>query len=190
MHSDRSTELPIRVRHRLGDSRRPITFLEPAGEPAYTSRGMFVAALERLEGHVIVDLSGMFIDDSLIGAIHGKARALGAAGYRLELVAPPSAPFARIVDLDSGRLTRTTTIPLRRRTWYVKPRGRGWAVQRQDAGSADSLHATKEAAIARGVELGQRAHGRLRIKGLDGRVESEHTFMGCASGHEHKAGGG
>ena len=70
-----------------------------------------------------------------------------------------------------------TTTPWRRRTWYVKPRGRRWAVQRQDARFADSLHDTKDAAIARGVELGQRAEGRLRIKGIDGRVESERTFV-------------
>jgi hypothetical protein len=50
-------------------------------------------------------------------------------------------------------------------------------VQRQDARFADSLHDTKDAAIARGVELGQRAEGRLRIKGVDGRVESERTFV-------------
>jgi hypothetical protein len=51
----------------------------------------------------------------------------------------------------------TTNIPWRRRTWYVKPRGRRWAVQRQDSQMADNLHDTKDAAIARGIEISQRA---------------------------------
>jgi hypothetical protein len=63
-----------------------------------------------------------------------------------------------------------------RRTWYVKQRGSRWAVQRQGASHADSLHEDKEDAIARGLELGRRNHGRLRIKGRDGRVVEEHTF--------------
>jgi hypothetical protein len=64
--------------------------------------------------------------------------------------------------------------PLYRRTWYVKPRGRRWALQRQDAQSADSLHDRKEDAIARGIEIVERNRGRLRIKGKDGRVEDEY----------------
>jgi hypothetical protein len=184
--SGRSNELTVRVRHGLGDSRRAVTLIEPARGHAYASRGMLVAALERVEGHVILDLSSAFVDDALIGAIHGKARTLGKQGYRLELVVPHTAPFATL-DLDSARLIRTTTIPWRRRTWYVKPRGRRWAVQRQDAASADSLHDTREAAITRGVELGQRAQGRLRVKGPDGRVESEHTFTGLPLCHGHEA---
>jgi hypothetical protein len=45
-----------------------------------------------------------------------------------------------------------------------------------DAMNADSTHDTKEAAIARGTEIAKRAHGRLRIKGLDGRLEEEWVF--------------
>ena len=55
-------------------------------------------------------------------------------------------------DRTSGR---PMTIPLRRRTWYVRARGRRWAVQREDAMSADSLHDSRDAAIRRasGAEL-------------------------------------
>jgi hypothetical protein len=41
---------------------------------------------------------------------------------------------------------------------------------------AASTHDTKEAAIVRGTEIAKRAHGRLRIKGLDGRLEEERVF--------------
>jgi hypothetical protein len=70
----------------------------------------------------------------------------------------------------------STTVPWRKRTWYVKPRGRRWAVQRQDASVAESLHDSKDDAIARGIEVGKRANGRVRVKAIDGRVEQELTF--------------
>jgi anti-anti-sigma regulatory factor len=96
----------IRVRHGLGDSRRPITVIQAVGEHDYASRAMLARALEPVDGHVIVDLSSCaFIDTTAIGAIIGKALALGKAGHRLELVVPPTAPFARMVDrLQVGML--------------------------------------------------------------------------------------
>jgi hypothetical protein len=69
-----------------------------------------------------------------------------------------------------------TTTPLRKSTWYVRPRGRRWAVLRQDAVCADSLHETKAAAIARGVELARRARGYVRIKAPSGRIEEGRDF--------------
>jgi hypothetical protein len=78
-------------------------------------------------------------------------------------------------------VTHESAIPWRTRTWYVKPRGRRWSVQRQDAARAESLHDTREHAIARGIEIGQRAHGRLRVKALNGRVELELTFTDLPS---------
>ena len=65
---------------------------------------------------------------------------------------------------------------LRRRTWFVEPRGRRWSVRRQDAIHADSVHDSKEDAIARGIDLGRRAGGRCRVKARDGHVEREHVF--------------
>jgi hypothetical protein len=41
---------------------------------------------------------------------------------------------------------------------------------------ADSIHATKDAAIARAVELGKRHGGGVRIKGRDGRIQDERTY--------------
>jgi anti-anti-sigma regulatory factor len=96
----------IRVRHGLGDARRPITVIEAIGAHDYGSRAMLVRALESVDGHVIVDLSSCtFIDTTVIGAIIGKALALDRVGHRLELVMPPTAPFARMVDrLQIGML--------------------------------------------------------------------------------------
>jgi anti-anti-sigma regulatory factor len=96
----------VRVRTGLGDARRPTTVIHVVGEHDYGSRAMLVEALEPVDGHVIVELSSCtFIDTSAIGAIIGKALALGKAGHRLELVVPRSAPLARTVDrLQVGML--------------------------------------------------------------------------------------
>jgi hypothetical protein len=68
-------------------------------------------------------------------------------------------------------------IELRRRTWLVKQRGQRWCVQRQDGTHADSLHERKEDAIARGADLGARAHGRLIVKDQSGRVVDERVYF-------------
>jgi anti-anti-sigma regulatory factor len=68
------------------------------GEHDYASRGMLEAALEPLDGHVVVDLtSSTFIDTAVIGAILGKALALGKTGHRAKLVVPPTSPLAQTV---------------------------------------------------------------------------------------------
>jgi anti-anti-sigma regulatory factor len=93
----------------LGDARRPITVIQAIGEHDYAARAMLVTALERSEGHVIVDLTTCtFIDTTVMGAIIGKALALGKAGHRLELVVPRSAPFARTID----QLRVSTLLPV------------------------------------------------------------------------------
>jgi anti-anti-sigma regulatory factor len=87
------------VQHALGTLRTPITVIQLVGEHDYGSRGTLVAALEPVNGHVVVDLTTCTrIDTSLIGALIGKALALGKQGYRLELVVPRTAPFARTID--------------------------------------------------------------------------------------------
>jgi hypothetical protein len=67
-------------------------------------------------------------------------------------------------------------VSAKRKLWDVKRRGRGWAVQRVDAVAADSIHAQRAHAIARGLEIAGNAHGRLRIKDVRGRVEREVSF--------------
>jgi hypothetical protein len=99
----------VRVRHGLGDSRRPITVIHVCGEHDYAARAILVAALEPLAGHIVVDLTPCtFLDPSVIGAIIGKALALGKTDNRLELVVPGSGSVSRMV----GRLGIDALIPL------------------------------------------------------------------------------
>jgi hypothetical protein len=62
-------------------------------------------------------------------------------------------------------------------TWTVEPRSDGrWAVQRDGSKRAASLHNAKDAAVARGTELGRRHQGQLRIKGAEERIQDERTY--------------
>src|SRR6476646_5364869 len=99
MGSPERSRPSIRIRHGLGDARRPTTVIHVVGEHDYGSRSMLIEALEPVDGHLVVDLSRCtFIDKSVIAAIIAKALALGKAGHRLELVVPRTAPLARTVD--------------------------------------------------------------------------------------------
>jgi hypothetical protein len=65
----------------------------------------------------------------------------------------------------------------KRMVWSVEPRPDGrWAVQRDGSKRADSLHDGKQTAVTRGVELGKRHRGQLRVKGQDGRLQDERTY--------------
>lgn len=64
-----------------------------------------------------------------------------------------------------------------RKVWNVEPRDGGkWAVQREGATRAESVHAAKDAAVKRSVELGTRHRGEVRIKGRDGSIQDERTY--------------
>ena len=80
--------------------------IEVVGDQA--SPALLVFALDSLEGHVLVDLTRCAsIDTAMIGAIIGKALELGKAGSRLEVVVPPTAPFACTAErLRVGMLLR------------------------------------------------------------------------------------
>lgn len=80
----------------------------------------------------------------------------------------------RCLDVAASRVPTAMTKRLVR---SVEPRPDGsWAVQRDGTKRADSLHQTKDAAVARGVDLGTRNNGQLRIKGKDGRIQDERTY--------------
>jgi hypothetical protein len=64
----------------------------------------------------------------------------------------------------------------KRMTWDVEPRAGTWAVQREGASRAASLHRRQEDAIARGSALAERNRGQLRIKARDGSIRDERTY--------------
>jgi anti-anti-sigma regulatory factor len=101
-HVDRRDEAlrpTVKVRSGLRSADTPMTVIHTIGEHDYASREILAATLEGVDGHVVVDLTRCtFIDTAVIGALVGKALALGKRGYRLELVVPRSAPFARKVE--------------------------------------------------------------------------------------------
>ena len=52
----------------------------------------------------------------------------------------------------------------------VEPRPKGWAVQTDGTQRADSLHAKKSDAVARGRELAENKKTELVIKNEDGKI--------------------
>jgi Uncharacterized protein conserved in bacteria (DUF2188) len=64
----------------------------------------------------------------------------------------------------------------KRETRDVEPRANQWAVQREGAARANSLHDHQDDAIKRAIELARRADGQLRVKGKDGQIRDERTY--------------
>lgn len=61
---------------------------------------------------------------------------------------------------------------------HVVPRGNGdWAVEREGADRASSIHNLKQEAIERGKELAKDAPlGQVIIHKRDGTIQTEHTY--------------
>jgi anti-anti-sigma regulatory factor len=96
---DEEAEPTVKVRRGLGSAHVPVTVIHASGEHDYSSRSLLASTLEGLEGHVIVDFSGCtFLHSAVIGALLRKAITLAKKGYRLELVVPASASFARKLE--------------------------------------------------------------------------------------------
>ena len=57
-----------------------------------------------------------------------------------------------------------------RMDYHVVPRSGRWAVTRQNADRASSLHDTQREAIEAGRELAQHSRSELLIHGRDGRI--------------------
>jgi uncharacterized protein DUF2188 len=62
------------------------------------------------------------------------------------------------------------------RTWTVTPRRGTWVVKRRDATRSDSVHATREQAIERGLDLARRHEGRLRVAAPGRGIVEDHVF--------------
>lgn len=60
--------------------------------------------------------------------------------------------------------------------YHVVPHEEGWAVKKNGAERASSLHATKDEAIERGRELARPAAGQLIVHRQDGTIQTEYTY--------------
>jgi hypothetical protein len=90
----------VRVRHGLGDSRRPIALAEVEGAHTVHTTAKLISALDEIRGHLILDLTRCAsLDAAAMRAILGKALELGKRGCRLELIVPASGPLTRTIDV-------------------------------------------------------------------------------------------
>ena len=63
--------------------------------------------------------------------------------------------------------------------------GKRWEVQKEGSNRASAIEVTQRAAIERGKELAKSAPiGQVKIKGRDGRIRSEHTYVADPSRYE------
>lgn len=59
---------------------------------------------------------------------------------------------------------------------HVVPRGDQWAVQREGADKASSLHSTQADAIDAGRRIAQREHGELFIHRQNGQIRDRDSY--------------
>ena len=62
------------------------------------------------------------------------------------------------------------------KNYHVVPHDDGWAVKRQNASRASSVHSTQKAAIDAGIPLAKKTEGELRIHGKDGRIRDTDSY--------------
>lgn len=61
-------------------------------------------------------------------------------------------------------------------SFVVRSSPDGWMVQREGKKSPVSMHRKKDAAVRRGRSLAKRAHGVLKIKGRNGKVQAKRSY--------------
>jgi hypothetical protein len=62
------------------------------------------------------------------------------------------------------------------KNYSVGPHDDGWAVKRDGAQRASSVHDTKVEAVKEGRGLAKESGGELRIKGENGRIQNSNTY--------------
>lgn len=74
----------------------------------------------------------------------------------------------------------------KRTVYYVQTQKGEWVVKKQGKKTAEGKYANKEKAVKAGRRLAKRARpwGQLRIKGKNGRLQTEHTY-----GNDPRGGG-
>ncbi|MDI6854332.1 MAG: DUF2188 domain-containing protein [Deltaproteobacteria bacterium] len=60
--------------------------------------------------------------------------------------------------------------------YHVVPKGNKWAVKREGAKRADSLHDTQKEAADRAKELAKKNHGESVIHRPDGRIRDKDSY--------------
>lgn len=60
--------------------------------------------------------------------------------------------------------------------YHVVPQGEGWAVKRENAERASSVHGTQSAAINAGKSLAEKANTELVIHRPDGRIRDSDSY--------------
>jgi hypothetical protein len=63
-----------------------------------------------------------------------------------------------------------------KKTPHIVPRDGHWAVQRENAGRASSLHKTQAEAIVAGRKIAKAEHSELVIHGRDGKFRDKDSY--------------
>ena len=62
------------------------------------------------------------------------------------------------------------------KSFVVRSTKDGWMVQREGKKSPESMHRKKDVAVRRGRSLARRAHGVLKVKGRNGKVQVKRSY--------------
>jgi Uncharacterized protein conserved in bacteria (DUF2188) len=63
-----------------------------------------------------------------------------------------------------------------KKSFVVRSSPDGWMVQREGKKSPESMHKKKDAAVRKGRAMAKRAHGMLKIKGRNGKVQAKRSY--------------
>ncbi len=62
------------------------------------------------------------------------------------------------------------------KSFVVRSSADGWIVQREGKKTPESMHRKKDVAVRKGRSLAKRAHGMLKIKGKNGKVQAKRSY--------------
>lgn len=62
------------------------------------------------------------------------------------------------------------------KSFVVRSSADGWIVQREGKKTSESTHRKKDVAVRKGRSLAKRAHGMLKIKGKNGKVQAKRSY--------------
>jgi hypothetical protein len=62
------------------------------------------------------------------------------------------------------------------KSYVVRSSKDGWMVQREGKKTPESTHRKKDVAVRRGRSLARRAHGVLKIKGKNGKIQAKRSY--------------